>query len=157
MIGKGYETLWLDLAPDGGYLADLRNPGLFRPCDLGTSGLPEALRNIPVRTVVSLDAVAYLRDPRRFLNFIRRLLEANGGGTVVLTAPYHGYLKNLMLSLFDGWDDRWDALSAGGCIKCWSRYTLTRLLEESGFTNVRFRVVGGFPGFRRHFVCRADI
>lgn len=46
----------------------------------------------------------------------------------------------------------WD----GGHIKLWSRKTLTRLLAEAGFVNLRFRGVGRLPGFWMTMVVRGD-
>lgn len=46
----------------------------------------------------------------------------------------------------------WDV----GLIKLWSRKTLTRLLAEAGFVNLRFRGVGRLPGFWMTMVVRGD-
>lgn len=157
LISKGYDAYGLDAAPDGICFAELRNPGRFFVCDNVTAPLPDALRGIPIRTVVSMNTLGHIRDPCRLAEVARSLLEAGGGGTLILSVVYHGYLKNLTISLADGWDDRWDPLSAESCTRLWSRYTLTRLLAEAGFRNLRFRGAGRFPGLWRHLVCRAEI
>ena len=61
------------------------------------------------------------------------------------STPYHGYLKNLMLSLFDHWDFHHTVLWEGGHIKFWSRKTLGRLLEQNGFKVLSFQGVGRMP------------
>ena len=59
-----------------------------------------------------------------------------------MTTPYHGYLKNLALSIFGMWDYHHTALWHGGHIKFWSRATLTKLLNENGFDVIEFHGVG---------------
>jgi 2-polyprenyl-6-hydroxyphenyl methylase/3-demethylubiquinone-9 3-methyltransferase len=64
-------------------------------------------------------------------------------------------MKNLALSLLDRWDDhhtvRWD----GGHIKFFSEKTLTALLGETGFTDIRFSNAGRVPWLWKSMVCRA--
>jgi 2-polyprenyl-6-hydroxyphenyl methylase/3-demethylubiquinone-9 3-methyltransferase len=67
------------------------------------------------------------------------------GGLLIISTPYHGYLKNLALSIFGKWDDHHTALWDGGHIKFWSRSTLTQLLEAGGFDVIDFRGVGRLP------------
>lgn len=64
---------------------------------------------------------------------------------MVITTPYHGYLKNLALSLLDKWDVHHTPLWHGGHIKFWSRATLTELLDRHGFDVVGFSGVGRVP------------
>jgi hypothetical protein len=67
------------------------------------------------------------------------------GGYLVLSTPYHGYLKNLALSLTGKWDFHHSPLRDGGHIKFWSRKTLTELLETEGFHVTDFIGVGRIP------------
>lgn len=157
LIDKGYSAYGIDIAADGIALANRTNPGCFFLCDAAEGTLPEPLRGQPIRTVVSMEVIEHLYSPRAFVELARRVLAANGGGTLIVSTPYHGYLKNFFISIVGKWDYHWGALWEGGHIKFWSRHTLTRLLEESGFRNVQFRGVGRFPYLWRHMVCRAEI
>lgn len=67
------------------------------------------------------------------------------GGRFICSTPYHGYLKNLALSLLGKWDAHANPLWDGGHIKLWSRHTLTKLLVETGFQNIQFRSAGRVP------------
>jgi len=67
------------------------------------------------------------------------------GGLLVISTPYHGFLKNLVLSIFNAWDAHLTALWCGGHIKFWSRKTLTTLLTENGFHVSQFHGVGRVP------------
>lgn len=157
LIDKGYTVFGVDAAPDGVEIANRRHPGYFYVCAVGAEPLPEVLRTADIRTIVSMEVVEHLYSPRRFADFAAQTLRANGGGVFILSTPYHGYLKNLFVSLVGKWDYHWGALWEGGHIKFWSRRTMTTLLEEAGFRNVQFRGVGRFPYLWRHMVCRAEI
>jgi 2-polyprenyl-6-hydroxyphenyl methylase/3-demethylubiquinone-9 3-methyltransferase len=56
-----------------------------------------------------------------------------------------GYLKNLALAVSGKMDAHFTALWDHGHIKFWSMKTLRLLLEEVGFTNIRFHRVGRIP------------
>lgn len=94
-------------------------------------------------TVVSSEVIEHLFSPHLLPLFAGRLLEY--GGHLIITTPYHGYLKNLLLSLCNKWDHHHTALWHGGHIKFWSRSTLTQLLHDNGFEVVRFSGVGRLP------------
>jgi 2-polyprenyl-3-methyl-5-hydroxy-6-metoxy-1,4-benzoquinol methylase len=93
--------------------------------------------------VVSTEVVEHLFSPHLLPVFARKILDT--GGYLVLSTPYHGYLKNLALSLFNRWDSHHTPLWHGGHIKFWSQKTLTTLLESNGFKVVAFHGVGRLP------------
>jgi SAM-dependent methyltransferase len=93
--------------------------------------------------VISTEVIEHLYDPFTFAANCARALKP--GGKLIVSTPYHGYLKNLLLSLTDGWDRHHDALRVGGHIKFWSRSTLKRLLVVAGFRNVSFIGAGRAP------------
>ena len=93
--------------------------------------------------VVSTEVIEHLFSPQLLPAFARKLLPA--GGHLVISTPYHGYLKNLALSVFNKWDKHHTPLWHGGHIKFWSRATLTQLLEENGFRVVGFHGAGRLP------------
>ena len=101
------------------------------------------LQEEPFDIVVSTEVVEHLYDPRSYARGCFRALKP--GGCFICTTPYHGYLKNLALALLGKWDAHANPLWDGGHIKLWSRITLTRLLVETGFTNIQFRGVGRLP------------
>ena len=93
--------------------------------------------------VVSTEVVEHLYSPRLLPIFARGLL--GPGGHLLVSTPYHGYLKNLALAGSNKWDAHHTPLWEGGHIKFWSRATLTRLLEENGFEVVSFHGTGRLP------------
>jgi 2-polyprenyl-3-methyl-5-hydroxy-6-metoxy-1,4-benzoquinol methylase len=93
--------------------------------------------------VVSTEVVEHLFSPQLLPTYAREVLK--DGGYLVISTPYHGYLKNLVLAILDKWDTHHTVLWHGGHIKFWSRATLSQLLRENGFEVVGFSGVGRVP------------
>ena len=93
--------------------------------------------------VVSTEVIEHLFYPRELLRFAKSKLNFNG--YLLLTTPYHGYWKNLTLSIFNAWDSHHTPLWDGGHIKFWSKKTLSRLLVEEGFEVKDFIGCGRLP------------
>jgi 2-polyprenyl-3-methyl-5-hydroxy-6-metoxy-1,4-benzoquinol methylase len=93
--------------------------------------------------VVSTEVVEHVYLPRRFASNCFSLLKP--GGILIISTPYHGYLKNVCLALSAKLDQHFHALWDYGHIKFWSRKTLTHLLEEAKFHNVEFFGSGRLP------------
>jgi 2-polyprenyl-3-methyl-5-hydroxy-6-metoxy-1,4-benzoquinol methylase len=93
--------------------------------------------------IVSTEMIEHLFDPRCFVRRAREALAARG--TLILTTPYHGYLKNVALAVSGKLDQHFTALWDGGHIKFWSRATLTTLLSEAGFGEFTFIGAGRVP------------
>ena len=113
---------------------------------LGVDDAPDAvLRDHPdgFDIAVSTEVLEHLYAPRRLPAFAHAVLRK--GGHLLVTTPYHGYLKNLAISVVGGWDRHADPLWEGGHIKLFSRRTITRLLNEAGFRLVSFGGVGRMP------------
>ena len=93
--------------------------------------------------VVSTEVVEHLYHPRRLIENAFRLLKPSGH--FILSTPYHGWLKNVVLALSGKMDNHFTALWDGGHIKFWSRETMSGLLTEKGFTDLRFVGAGRVP------------
>ncbi len=93
--------------------------------------------------VICTEVIEHVFYPRKLIRFAREALAPNG--SFVLSTPYHGYLKNLAISLLGRWDAHADPLWDGGHIKFWSQSTITRLLHEEGLSVGDFRGVGRIP------------
>lgn len=97
----------------------------------------------PFDAVVSTEVVEHLFSPHLLPAYAKAVLKPRG--QLLVTTPYHGYLKNLALSLAGKWDDHHSPTWHGGHIKFWSRNTLTRLLESEGFSATEFHGIGRAP------------
>lgn len=103
--------------------------------------------------VVSTEVVEHLFSPHLLPVYAKSVLKR--GGYLVVSTPYHGYAKNLMLSLFNKWDAHHTPLWHGGHIKFWSRKTLSELLAQSGFTVTGFSGAGRVPYLWKSMVITA--
>lgn len=152
----GHEVVGIELDAEGVRIAQRNNPHL-RFYNYGVQDDPQSLlKNEAGRlfdAVVSTEVVEHLFAPHLLPAYAHRVL--NPGGHLIVSTPYHGYLKNLALSVFDGWDRHHTALWHGGHIKFWSRATLTRLLEDNGFRVVSFDAVGRLPYFWKSMILTA--
>ena len=93
--------------------------------------------------VISTEVIEHLFMPHQLPKFASSLLRP--GGYLIISTPYHGYLKNLVLSLFDKWDHHHTALRDGGHIKFWSRKMLETLLRQQNYEIVSFHGAGRLP------------
>jgi 2-polyprenyl-6-hydroxyphenyl methylase/3-demethylubiquinone-9 3-methyltransferase len=103
--------------------------------------------------VVSLEVIEHCYSAHRFAAACFDLLEE--GGTLICSTPYHGYLKNLALSVLDKWDRHHTSIHDGLHIKFFSERTLRVVLEEAGFSAVRFVRVGRIPPLAKSLVAIA--
>jgi SAM-dependent methyltransferase len=90
--------------------------------------------------IIAVEVIEHLYSPQQF---VRRAHEALlPGGIFIVTTPYWGYVKNVLLALSNRMDSALTALWEGGHIKHWSFKTLRNLLEMQGFEYVTFHGVG---------------
>ncbi len=108
----------------------------------------------PFDIVVSTEVVEHVYDPRPYARGCYAALKP--GGVFICSTPYHGWLKNVALTVTGKFDKHFDPLWDGGHIKFWSRGSLTRLLEETGFTQVEFTGAGRLPYLWMSMVLKAQ-
>ena len=157
LLKQGYIAYGTDASEQGIAIARKRHPEHFAVQDLSIDALPDKLAGIPFNTIISTEVIEHLYNPRLFIAFCRKILLQYGGGNLILSTPYHGYLKNLALAIAGKWDAHANPLWDGGHIKLWSRKTLTQALEEQGFTVTDFLGCGRFPGFWKSMMIKARI
>jgi SAM-dependent methyltransferase len=94
-------------------------------------------------SAVSLEVVEHLFDPHQLVETVASALKT--GGIAVVSTPYHGFIKNLVLCLANKWDFHHHPLRVGGHIKFWSKQTLISLFEKGSFRFLEFHGAGRFP------------
>ena len=140
---RGHSVVGIDLAEAGIRIARQSCPaGRFEVLAADRDVLKN-LAEKPFDLVLSAEVVEHLYDPRSFMAGCYAATRA--GGRFICTTPYHGYWKNLALSLAGGWDRHADPLFDGGHIKLFSRRTLSALMTEAGFGDLVFRGAGRLP------------
>lgn len=145
----GYDVTGVDHSSSGIALAQRAHPGIpFARHDLHEP-LPAAHTGC-YDAVVAVEVIEHLLLPRRLMAAATAALRP--GGALVVTTPYHGYLKNLALALTGSFDAHWAPLRDYGHVKFFSRRTLTRLFEEFGYADIRFRTAGRVPPLAKSMV-----
>lgn len=143
LLQQGYNIYGTDASAEGITIAQRNNPDRFFLQDLSTGKLPVTLQHIQFDTIISTEVIEHLYDPAQFIQFCKDTL--GNSGEIILSTPYHGYLKNLLLSILNKWDRHMDPLWLGGHIKIWSYRTLSKLLIEKDFHDVTFKGCGRVP------------
>jgi 2-polyprenyl-6-hydroxyphenyl methylase/3-demethylubiquinone-9 3-methyltransferase len=138
----GFEVVGCDPSSSGVAVARESVPGV-RFVQIGVGDDPTGLGESDFDAVVASEVIEHLYAPRQLPRFAHAVLRP--GGHLIVSTPYHGFLKNLMLSVFDKWDAHHSPLWDGGHIKFWSRRTLCELMRDEGFELVRFTGAGRVP------------
>jgi SAM-dependent methyltransferase len=145
---QGWEVCAMEPDLDGFNIARTAADVDVRQLGVGES-LPGEWQNA-FDLVISMEVVEHLFDPYLLVQTAKEALK--NGGYAVISTPYHGYVKNLALSLVDKWDFHHHPLRVGGHIKFWSKPTLKALFEKGGFTAVSFHCAGRLPYFWKAMV-----
>lgn len=156
LIREGFDVYGVDASASGIAIANRQAPGRFHVMDLGSRQLPAALEALHFEHVISTEVVEHLYDPRAMVSMARGLL-APRRGSLILSTPYHGYIKNLALALAGRMDGHFTALWAGGHIKFFSRSTLSQLLTQEGFTVTDFLGAGRLPWLWKSMLMKARV
>lgn len=103
--------------------------------------------------VLSIEVIEHLQFPKAIFERAADVLKP--GGCVLITTPYHGYVKNLVISLTDGWDRHlavsWDT----GHLRFFSPRSMQKMAVEAGFDEVRWRGLGRTVGIWKSFLYQA--
>ncbi|MGC9951214.1 MAG: class I SAM-dependent methyltransferase [Bryobacteraceae bacterium] len=159
---------------NGAMLAEIRKLGSWKLCGIDSSesavsiargqGFNVRLADATVDSatlfephsfdlVISAEVIEHVYDPRGFLRQAHTMLRPHG--RLLLTTPYHGYLKNLLIAVLGRFDSHVNPLWDCGHIKFWSRATLSAALAEAGFGQIEFYGAGRFAYLWKSMVLTA--
>ena len=150
--GKGYKTTGVDSSLTGIQIAKKNHPASSFFCFSIDESVPIEFKD-KFDIVISTEVIEHLFAPRNLLGFAKECLKP--GGMLLVSTPYHGYLKNLMLSITNRWDRHFTVEWDGGHIKFFSVSSLRRMVIESGFENTYYRFVGRVPYLSKSMICIA--
>jgi 2-polyprenyl-3-methyl-5-hydroxy-6-metoxy-1,4-benzoquinol methylase len=140
----GHRVTGMDASIEGISIARSAYPEVrFEICSIYDDVLANVVED-PVDCVVSLEVIEHLFYPKMLFEQSHKLLRS--GGYLIVSTPYHGYLKNLAISIINGWDSHFGVHWDGGHIKFFSRATLERMARDADFRNPHFYFVGRLPG-----------
>lgn len=139
---EGFEVMGCDADAEGVRLASGSGFGMeFKK--VGVYDDPALIGQKNFDVIVSSQVVEHLFIPSALPKFAYALLKP--GGCLIVTTPYHGYIKNLVLSILNLWDSHHTLFWDGGHIKFWSIKTLKELVEKEGFEFSKFKGIGRVP------------
>jgi 2-polyprenyl-6-hydroxyphenyl methylase/3-demethylubiquinone-9 3-methyltransferase len=141
---RGWNLYGTDFSPTGIEIARTNYPDIeFILGDSQTSAADLLNQVGPVDLIISTEVIEHLYDPKAFLRTAHDVLKP--GGVMVVTTPYHGYLKNLVLAITGQMDQHFTVLWDHGHIKFWSAQTLRKAITDTGFESVEFQGAGRLP------------
>ena len=100
----------------------------------------KSTKNYDVITLI--EVIEHLYSPITTIRKIREIM--NKDTILIVSTPYHGYLKNLTITLFNKFDNHVNPLWDHGHIKFWSVNTLSKLFIENGFKVQKITFSGRF-------------
>jgi 2-polyprenyl-3-methyl-5-hydroxy-6-metoxy-1,4-benzoquinol methylase len=147
---QGYEVVGVDESSSGIKFACLSYPH----CHF----IQASIYNLPYKElsssfdiVISCEVIEHLLYPKELIRSAKKCLKPKG--QLIITTPYHGYIKNLTLAVLGKLDQHFTVLWDGGHIKFFSVATLTKMLEEQGFKEIRFKFAGRLPYLWKSMIC----
>ena len=120
---------------------------------MGVYDDPGAIAESDFDVAVSTEVIEHLVQPAALPQFAARKL--NPSGTLLISTPYHGYLKDLALAIAGKWDAHHAPCWDGGHVKFWSRRSLSMLLNSNGFRVTGFVGAGRLPWLWKTMVVTA--
>jgi 2-polyprenyl-3-methyl-5-hydroxy-6-metoxy-1,4-benzoquinol methylase len=142
-LKQGFGVVGVDPSAQGIELARQSYPQARFERTLATDDLLSRIGEAPFDLVTSFEVVEHVYEPKDWARACFNALKP--GGQLVCSTPYHGYLKNLALSVANKWDSHLGPLWSGGHIKFWSKNTLFELLRGEGFVDCQFAGAGRLP------------
>lgn len=134
----GFDVTGVDADENGLEIARQREPG-----PKFMTGNFEAAPPGVFDLVCSTEVVEHLYSPHDLARYCFDALRP--AGTLIISTPYHGYIKNVAIAVTNKWDHHHMPNLHGGHIKFWSRAELSRLLEQAGFVMKGFTGAGRVP------------
>ena len=151
---QGCAVVGIDASRSGIEMARKAHPDIRFEEQLIETDLLDKLQEDPFDLVISTEVVEHLYAPRDWANGSFHALKP--GGHLIGTTPYHGYVKNLAISITGKFDSHVNPLWDCGHIKFFSPATLSELYREAGFTNITWRGAGRLPLLWKSMVMRGQ-
>jgi 2-polyprenyl-6-hydroxyphenyl methylase/3-demethylubiquinone-9 3-methyltransferase len=150
---RGWISVGVDISASGIEQARRAHPTITFVLADATGDLTALLGKSNFDVVISTETIEHVALPRPF---VRNAFDAlKPGGTLVVSTPYHGYLKNVATAVLARADSHYDPLWDYGHLKFFSVRTLAHLLWDAGFTDLEYTGAGRVPYFWKSMVVRA--
>jgi len=145
-LSSSREVICFEPSEDG-FAHIIGNPRLQKAVMLGVyDDCPSEFRSY-FDAAYSLEVIEHLQLPAKLFGFASQLLRP--GGKLLVTTPYHGYLKNLAISVLNKWDTHANPFWDEGHIRFFSIKTLTAMGEAQGFSVGKISRLGRIPSLAK--------
>ena len=144
---RGFETTGVDISPSGIEVARRSFSSVAFTTDVSSESLA---RQGPFDLVTCIEVIAHCFVPSDELGRIREALKP--GGLLVLSSPYHGYLKFLALAATGRMEQHLDTSWAGAYVHHFTPRSITKLLEDNGFSDVAIIQAGRVPALAKSMI-----
>ena len=140
---QGHEAWGCDYSESGVAIANKLYTGpTYFPANIVDDGI-QIVPNGGYDGIVSVEVIEHLYDPEAMLQNCADAIRDDGW--IILTTPYHGWLKNVALAVSNKMDHHYMVDSLGGHIKFFSKKTMKEMLKRTGFKDIEFRGAGRLP------------
>jgi SAM-dependent methyltransferase len=99
--------------------------------------------------IVCLNVLQHVADTQKLMSEARRVHAP--AGLLAVAVPFHGVIKNLAIAL-GSFERHHDPLEP--VLRFYTKRSLTELLEQFGFEDVRLETIGGLPLVRETLLAR---
>ena len=134
------KTLGIDLSAEGIRQANMKSKKTIKFKNISIDQLKKNKKKFNFITCFEVIEHQYLPDD--FLKSIYNLMEKDG--YLLLSTPYNGYIKNLIISLLNKNDWHYNPLWRHGHIKFFSIKTMKKILQECHFKIKEIKYSGRF-------------
>lgn len=151
LCSRGFATTGADISPSGVEIAKRHFPEVDFTSDVSTGSLS---RRGPFDLVTCIEVIAHCYTPADELARLSAVMKPQA--VLVLSTPYHGYLKFLALALSGRMEEHLDTSWVGAYVHHYTRRSIADLLSRAGFEVVEIERAGRIPAFAKSMVvtCR---
>jgi 2-polyprenyl-3-methyl-5-hydroxy-6-metoxy-1,4-benzoquinol methylase len=150
LSGKGFDAVGVDISESGISIAKRT----YSSIPFSTDTSKENLAKLgPFDLVLCVEVIAHCYDP--FAEMEKLWESLRPGGVLILSTPYHGYLKNLALAVTGHMDRHFSTLWSGSCVRFFSIKTISELLFSAKFRKIQVVRVGRIPPLAKSMVVSA--
>lgn len=146
LCNEGLEVVGTEISQSGIALARKLYPRIPFFLTGVESPLPQELAG-RFDAVISVEVIEHLLLPRSLFQRAKEALRP--GGTLIVTTPFHGFVKNVALALSNKFDQHWHPLRDHGHVKFFSLATLSQLFQEQDFEVRSTARLGRIPPLAR--------
>ena len=151
LADRGFTATGADISPSGVDVARRHFPRVDFTSDVSADSLS---RRGPFDLVTCIEVIAHCFTPTDELARIRASMKSSG--ILVLSTPYHGYIKFLALAVSGRMEQHLDTSWSGAYVHHYTPRSISKLLNGAGFEVLAIERAGRIPALAKSMIvtCR---